>query len=40
MQSCAVLGGEDDDRQKVWALIPDRRLFITNWSVPEDHCGQ
>jgi hypothetical protein len=25
------------DRQKVWTLIPDRRLFIANWFVTEDH---
>jgi hypothetical protein len=25
------------DRKKVWTLIPNRRLFIANWFVTEDH---
>ena len=25
------------DRQKVWTLIPNRRLFIANWFVTQDH---
>ncbi|MBY0287293.1 MAG: hypothetical protein K2X52_09095 [Mycobacteriaceae bacterium] len=25
------------DKFKVWTLIPDRRLFLANWVVTEDH---
>ncbi|TPW93355.1 hypothetical protein [Mycolicibacterium fortuitum] len=28
------------DRSKVWTLIPDRRLFVANWFVTEDHLRQ
>lgn len=28
------------DRSKVWTLIPDRRLFVANWFVTEDHHRQ
>lgn len=25
------------DRSKLWTLIPDRRMFLANWIVTEDH---
>src|SRR3954468_21411641 len=25
------------DRLKMWTLIPDRRVFLANWYVTEDH---
>lgn len=28
------------DRTKVWTFIPDRRLFLANWIVTEDHHRQ
>lgn len=28
------------DRSKVWTLIPNRRLFVANWFVTEDHLRQ
>ncbi|WP_396910640.1 hypothetical protein [Mycolicibacterium sp.] len=28
------------DRTKVWTLIPDRRIFLANWIVTEDHHRQ
>lgn len=28
------------DRSKVWTLIPDRRLFVANWFVTENHLRQ
>lgn len=28
------------DRSKVWTLIPDRRIFLANWVVTEDHHRQ
>lgn len=28
------------DQTKLWTLIPDRRLFVANWFVTEDHRRQ
>lgn len=28
------------DRSKLWTLIPNRRLFVANWFVTEDHHRQ
>ncbi|NOP98025.1 hypothetical protein HGK70_19340 [Mycolicibacterium fortuitum] len=28
------------DRSKVWTLVPNRRLFVANWFVTEDHLRQ
>jgi hypothetical protein len=28
------------DRSKLWTLIPDRRIFLANWIVTEDHHRQ
>jgi len=28
------------ERSKVWTLIPDRRIFLANWIVTEDHHRQ
>jgi hypothetical protein len=28
------------DRSKLWTLIPNRRLFVANWFVTEDHRRQ